>query len=677
LGASSFNKLTKAQRAHMFKTLLIANRGEIACRISRTAQRLGMRAIAVYSDADAGALHTRVADAALRIGGAAARESYLNIPALLKAAHESGAQAVHPGYGFLAESAEFAKSCAREGIVFVGPSAEAIHLMGLKDQAKTLMQGAGVPVVPGYFGAEQDERRLTHEARAVGFPLLIKAVAGGGGKGMRIVRDAGELPAQLASARGEAERAFGDARVMLERFLEHARHVEVQIIADRHGNCLHLLERDCSLQRRHQKVIEEAPAPELSSALRTRLHGYAVAGARAVGYENAGTMEFVVAAEECFFLEMNTRLQVEHPVTEMILGIDLVEWQLRIAAGETLPLQQDEVRARGHAFEARVYAEDPRRGFLPTSGKLQALAWPKHSARVRIDAAVEAGDQVGTHYDALLAKLIVIGRDRGDALAQLQRALAACRIEGLTTNLAALIALASDAEVRAAHVFTRLIDERGAALLPDLDAQARRAAPLAALSLLAAAEGSASSPWSCGDAWALNGAGVALIRLQAAAGQAYAVRLKRRAGRWHIDDDKAPLDVEDLEVIPHQDAHSAAHAHLGGTFVEWSAHIEPERIAIWLEGEWHRFERVSAVADALAVAADGTVRAPMPGVILAVRVTERDRVTRGQVLIVMEAMKMEHTLTAGSAGLVTELRVRAGDRVRDGDALLKVTADAH
>src|SRR5450755_3718559 len=496
----------------MFKTLLIANRGEIACRIARTAQRLGMRVIAVYSDADAGALHTRVADAAIRIGPAAARESYLNIAALLRAGRDGGADAVHPGYGFLAESAEFAESCASAGIVFVGPSAEAINLMGLKDQAKTLMQGAGVPIVPGYFGAEQDERRLKAEAQAVGFPLLIKAVAGGGGKGMRIVRAASEFAAGLAAARGEAERAFGDARVMLERFIERARHVEVQIIADRHGNCLHLLERDCSLQRRHQKVIEEAPAPGLSDALRTRLHGYAVAGARAVGYENAGTMEFVVTGEECFFLEMNTRLQVEHPVTEMILGVDLVEWQLRIAAGEALPLAQDDIRAQGHAFEARLYAEDPRRGFLPTSGVLQELIWPEANARVRIDAAVVAGDRVETYYDALLAKLIVIGGDREDALSALQRALAACCIEGVTTNLAALIALAADAEVRAARVFTRLIDERAASLLPDAQAQALRAARLAALSLVGSTDAAPSSPWCCTDAWAVSAAGVAVIR---------------------------------------------------------------------------------------------------------------------------------------------------------------------
>jgi 3-methylcrotonyl-CoA carboxylase alpha subunit len=660
----------------MFKTLLIANRGEIACRITRTAQRLGMRVIAVYSDADAGALHTRRADAAVRIGPAAARESYLNIAALLAAARDSGADAVHPGYGFLAESAQFAESCASAGIAFVGPSAAAIHLMGLKDQAKTLMQSAGVPVVPGYFGAEQDERRLQAEAAALGFPLLIKAVAGGGGKGMRIVRAAAELSSQLAAARGEAERAFGDGRVMLERFIERARHVEVQIIADRHGNCLHLLERDCSLQRRHQKVIEEAPAPGLSGALRARLHNYAVAGARAVGYENAGTMEFVVAAEECFFLEMNTRLQVEHPVTEMILGIDLVEWQLRIACGEALPRAQDEICAHGHAFEARLYAEDPRRGFLPTSGKLQALAWPQEGARLRIDAAFEAGDRVGTHYDALLAKLIVLGRDREDALSALQCALGACRIEGVTTNLAALIALAADTEVRAARVFTRLIDERAGALLPDGAAQAQRAAQFAALSLLAAAA-EPLSPWSCGDAWALHGAGAAVVRLQDAAGQIYVVRLLRHAGSWQIDGAAARSGAEELQVTACNAARADAQARLGGRLVHWSACIEPERVAIWLDGEWQRFERVSAVADAVAVAADGTLRAPMPGVILAVRVAERDRVVRGQVLVVMEAMKMEHTLTAGDAGVVTQLRVRTGDRVRDGDALLKVTADAH
>jgi 3-methylcrotonyl-CoA carboxylase alpha subunit len=658
----------------MFKSLLIANRGEIACRITRTAQRLGMRVIAVYSDADAGALHTRLADAAVRIGPAAAAQSYLNIPALMQAAKATSAEALHPGYGFLAESAEFAEACAAAGSVFVGPSAAAIRAMGVKDKAKKLMQGAGVPVVPGYFGIEQGEARLAQEAREVGFPLLIKAVAGGGGKGMRIVREAAELPAALASARGEAERAFGDARVMLERFIEHARHVEVQIIADAHGHCLHLLERDCSLQRRHQKVVEEAPAPGLSQDLRARLHAYAVAGARAVGYENAGTMEFVVDGEECFFLEMNTRLQVEHPVTEMILGIDLVEWQLRIASGESLPWAQDEVRASGHAFEARVYAEDPRRGFLPTSGKLSTLIWPAPGAGVRIDAGVASGDSVATHYDALLAKLIVAAGTRGAALAALKRALGACRIDGVTTNLPALLALAADREVRAGRVFTRLIDERGTALLPDSVVQARRAAVLAALSLLAPAAPPPPSPWDCGDSWALNGAGYALIRLQAQAAVAHVLRAVRHGQRWQIDLDGTQIEIEDFVVTARDAEHLDARARVAERLVTWSARIYAARVAVWLDAEWHRFERVSATADALAAAADGTVRAPMPGVILAVRVAERERVTRGQALVVMEAMKMEHTLSAAAAGVVTELRARTGQRVRDGDALLKVSA---
>jgi 3-methylcrotonyl-CoA carboxylase alpha subunit len=385
-------------------------------------------------------------------------------------------------------------------------------------------------------------------------------------------------------------------------------------------------------------------------------------------------MEFVVDDEECFFLEMNTRLQVEHPVTEMILGIDLVEWQLRIACGEALPLTQEEVRASGHAFEARLYAEDPRRGFLPTSGKLSELIWPALGARVRIDAGIAPGDSVGIHYDALLAKLVVAGRDRDDALSELERALAACRIDGVTTNLPALLALSADAQVREGRIFTRLIDERGAALLPEVAAQARRAAVLAALSLLAPARQLPHSPWTCGDSWALNGAGSALIRLQAAAEAAHVIRATRRGERWQIELDGSPVGVEDLEVTGRSALRLEARARVAERLVQWSAHIETERVAVWLDAEWHRFERVSAVADALAAAADGTVRAPMPGVILAVRVAERERVARGQALVVMEAMKMEHTLSAAAAGVVTELRVRAGQRVRDGDALLKVGA---
>jgi 3-methylcrotonyl-CoA carboxylase alpha subunit len=623
-----------------FKTLLIANRGEIACRIARTAQRLGMRAVAVYSDADAGALHTRVADAAIRIGPARARDSYLNIEAILTAAREARAEAIHPGYGFLSQSAEFAEACGKAGVVFVGPPPSATRLMGVKDQAKALMQKAGVPIVPGYFGAAQEDALLAAEAVKVGYPLLIKAVAGGGGKGMRVVRAPGDFAAALGAARGEAERSFGDARVMLERYIEHARHVEVQVLADRHGNCLHLLERDCSLQRRYQKVIEEAPAPDLAQETRSRLHAAAVAAARAVGYENAGTVEFVVDGKEFFFLEMNTRLQVEHPVTEMILGLDLVELQLRVAAGEKLTLKQDEIRPHGHAFEARIYAEDPRRNFLPSGGRVRELQWPQAANTVRVDAAVAAGDRVVIDYDALLAKLIVWGGDRQQALAVLRRALRECRIEGVTTNLAALIALAENDDVANARVYTRLIDERGDSLLPPAALQEERAAAIAAASLLTKPL-AGSTPWDTVDGWTVQGGRESVVRFESAAGET--LLLKREA-----------IDAADLRA----------------GFVR----VDTDRVAVWLDGEWHRFDGVSAATHLDAGAGEGVIRAPMPGVILAVRVIDGESVARGHALVVMEAMKMEHTLTAGHAGTVAGLGVRVGDRVREGDVLLSVKA---
>jgi 3-methylcrotonyl-CoA carboxylase alpha subunit len=652
----------------MFKTLLIANRGEIACRVARTAHRLGIRTVAVYSDADVGALHTRVATTAVRIGPASARDSYLNIEAVLRAAQETGAEAIHPGYGFLSQSAPFADACEKAGIVLVGPSASAMRAMGVKDQAKSLMQKANVPTVPGYLGEQQDPQTLAAKAREVGFPLLIKAVSGGGGKGMRIVRKPEEFAEALSSARGEAERAFGDGRVMLERYIERARHVEVQVIADRHGNTLHLFERDCSLQRRYQKVIEEAPAPDISDALRKRLHDSAVAAARAVNYENAGTVEFVVDGDECFFLEMNTRLQVEHPVTEMILGIDLVEWQLRVAAGEPLPARQNELSPKGHAFEARVYAEDPRRNFLPSGGLLRELHWPQGAVftpvaptALRIDAAVEPGDRVITDYDALLAKVIVYAADRESALNALKRALHEIRIEGATTNLAALIALANDADVQAARVFTRLIDERGDALLPALASQREHAAALAAVSLLEQmASRGVSSPWGAQDGWTLQGSGVTHLRLQEADGTTFVLKAKRTNGSWEV----TTSDGRRVETQSRDGRRS-----------EYTARVDADRVAIYLSGEWHRFGLVSQpTAEGLSAGKDA-LQAPMPGVVLAVRATDGDQVQRGQILIVLEAMKMEHALAAGGDGKVTELRVKAGDRVREGDLLLKIRAD--
>nr|PZN79733.1 MAG: 3-methylcrotonyl-CoA carboxylase [Pseudomonadota bacterium] len=661
----------------MFTKLLIANRGEIACRIVRTARRLGVRTVAVYSDADAGALHTRVADEAVRIGPASARESYLNIEALLRAARESGAEAIHPGYGFLAQSAELAEACARAGIVFVGPPPAAIRAMGVKDRAKSLMQSAGVPVVPGYLGADQSLERLAAAAKRIGFPLLVKAIAGGGGKGMRIVRTAEHLEESIAAARGEAERAFGDGRVMLERYVENARHVEVQVIADRHGNCMHLLERDCSLQRRYQKIIEEAPAPRLPDDLRARLHAAAVAAARAVDYENAGTVEFVVGGGEFYFLEMNTRLQVEHPVTEMILGIDLVEWQLRVAAGEPLPLRQDQIRASGHAIEARIYAEDPRNGFLPSGGRIERLVWPAPAPHLRIDAGVEEGDRVVVDYDALLAKLIVHAADRDTALARLRESLQGVRVEGVTTNLAALLALAGDPQVQSGDVSTRLIDERGAALLPDAGAQTERAAVLGAVSLLVDAGALASpagSPWDLADGWSVHGAGESLVRLESASDTYLASVRRGPDGDWLVRLGTRESRLQGLSIIERTGGALRLTGRLGSTPIGWTAHVEPDRVSVWLDGEWHRFERLSRASEAGAAAVEGVIRASMPGLVLAVRVNPGDRVTRGQALVVLEAMKMEHTMTASGTGVVSEVRVRAGDRVREGDALLAISA---
>ncbi|MGH8309478.1 MAG: biotin/lipoyl-containing protein, partial [Steroidobacteraceae bacterium] len=441
-------------------------------------------------------------------------------------------------------------------------------------------------------------------------------------------------------ARGEAERAFGDGRVILERYIEHARHVEVQVIADRHGNCLHLLERDCSLQRRYQKVIEEAPAPALSPALRARLHEAAVAAARAIGYENAGTVEFVVDREEFSFLEMNTRLQVEHPVTEAILGLDLVEWQLRVAAGEPLPRAQTDIRSRGHAFEARIYAEDPRRGFLPAGGRVTELAWPEGA---RIDAAVEPGDRVVTDYDALLAKLIVHGSDRLSALTALTDALRKTRISGVTTNLAALIALAADPDVAQGRVSTRLIDERGDDLLPPQGTQRERAASAAAASLLMfeRQDASVDSPWQRADAWAVQSSREAYVRL---------------------------VDVDGVTHV----LRSPVNPELQTNSSEATCQIEADRVSVWLDGEWHRFARVGDSGDATAHGGEGTIRAPMPGVVLTLKVSDGESVRRGQPLLVLEAMKMEHTLTAGAAGTIGDLRVKAGQRVREGDVLFSV-----
>ncbi|HEU4531428.1 MAG TPA: acetyl-CoA carboxylase biotin carboxylase subunit, partial [Steroidobacteraceae bacterium] len=457
----------------LFESVLIANRGEIACRVIRTARRLGIRTIAVYSDADAGAMHVRMADEALRIGPAPARESYLDVTAILDAARRSGARAIHPGYGFLSENAQFAAACAQAGFVFVGPPPAAITAMGSKIGAKQLMERAGVPIVPGYHGNAQDDATLSAAAAKVGFPVLIKASAGGGGKGMRIVRSAAELAPALSGARREALKSFGDDSLLIERYLTEPRHIEIQVFADSHGGCIHLNERDCSIQRRHQKIIEEAPAPGMTPERRAAMGEAAIRAARSVGYVGAGTIEFIASGDEFYFMEMNTRLQVEHPVTEMTTGVDLVEWQLRIAAGERLPATQADVAPRGHAMEVRLYAEDPARDFVPSTGVLTHLRWPQVDAQTRIDTGVGAGDEITIHYDPMIAKLIVSGTDRAATLRRLRAALAACEVAGVTTNLALLQAIAAQPQFAAGAVHTGFIAEHEQELFQPIEASTR------------------------------------------------------------------------------------------------------------------------------------------------------------------------------------------------------------
>ena len=540
-----------------FAKLLIANRGEIACRVIRTARRMGIATLAVYSEADRDAPHVRLADEARLIGPPAARESYLSIERIIAAAKASGAEAIHPGYGFLSENEDFAEACVQAGIAFVGPTAEAIRAMGDKSAAKSLMEKADVPLVPGYHGENQDAAFLAAQAARIGYPVLIKAAAGGGGKGMRIVRNAEEFAAALASCKREAQSAFGDERVLVERYLDRPRHIEVQVFGDTHGNIVYLFERDCSVQRRHQKVLEEAPAPGMSDARRREMGNAAVSAARAIAYTGAGTVEFIAEQDGRFyFMEMNTRLQVEHPVTEMITGLDLVEWQLRVAAGEPLPLRQRDLAIRGHALEARIYAEDPARNFLPSTGRLAHLAFPPASEAVRIDAGVEEGGLVTPHYDPMLAKLITWGENRGAALDRMATALAATRIAGVATNVAFLGRVVASRAFRAAELDTGLIERNRAELFPSpVSAPDEVLAAAVLAELLAEAESARSrasasgdphSPWHACDGWRLNedshhtwvfdegGRSHALTVDFRAQGLAAANRARRVPARWRV-----------------------------------------------------------------------------------------------------------------------------------------------
>jgi 3-methylcrotonyl-CoA carboxylase alpha subunit len=652
----------------MFAKLLIANRGEIACRVIATARRMAIATVAVYSDADATARHVALADEAHRIGPPPPRASYLRIEAILEAAQRSGAQAVHPGYGFLSENAEFAEACARAGLVFVGPPPAAIRAMGSKSESKALMQRAGVPLVPGYHGAAQDEATLRAAAERIGYPVLIKASAGGGGKGMRVVTADADFPAALASAQRESRSAFGDDRVLIERYLRRPRHIELQVFADMHGNIVHLFERDCSIQRRHQKVIEEAPAPGMTRELRGRMAEAAIAAARAVGYVGAGTVEFIVADGNFHFMEMNTRLQVEHPVTEMTTGIDLVEWQLRVAAGEALPLGQDDIRLHGHAIEARLYAEDPARDFLPSTGTPLHLHSPRETENVRIDTGVRAGDAMTPNYDPMIAKLIVRGADRAEAVRRLGAALAQYEVAGMQTNLRLLRAIAAHPAFAAGALDTGFIADHAADLLKPSPEPSLLAVAAAICALLQPPATPDPDPWAAGDSWRLNQEGFTTITLRGIAGE-IVLRARRQ-------DDRITLVRDGLtqSVVVQADG-ARLTLRLGGVSRVVTALRDAARIIVVAEGETHSFEIVDRLSPPIAATAGaGRVLAPIPGRIAAVLVRQGEAVRRGQPLVVLEAMKMELTLSAATGGTVATLRCAVGDMVEEGRELVDVTA---
>ncbi|WP_332699750.1 acetyl/propionyl/methylcrotonyl-CoA carboxylase subunit alpha [Devosia sp.] len=655
----------------MFKTILIANRGEIACRVIRTAKRLGIRTVAVYSDADAGALHVALADEAHRIGAAPASQSYLRGDAVIEAALASGAQAIHPGYGFLSENADFAEAVAAAGLVFIGPSAAAIRAMGLKDAAKALMQEAGVPVVPGYHGASQDVGVLAAEAERIGYPVLIKARAGGGGKGMRRVDDPRDFAEALAGAQREGLASFGDSHCLIETYVAHPRHIEVQVFGDSHGNVVHLFERDCSLQRRHQKVIEEAPAPGMTAEMREAMGAAAVRAAKAIGYSGAGTVEFIVDARDglrpdrFYFMEMNTRLQVEHPVTEFITGLDLVELQLRVAAGEGLPFGQHDLTIDGWAFEARIYAEDAARDFLPAPGTLGHLRLPETQAAVRVDSGVRQGDAITTHYDPLIAKLIVHGPDRAAALNRLRGALARCQVAGTVTNLAFLAALTADADLASGDVDTGLIARKQEALVapPDLPDVAVALAALTALQLPGKPD---PDPWGARDgrrAW-----GKASHQVTLHGDTALPVAVTLMPGSYEIEARGRRFRV----TLP-----SPGRLSLDGVVTDAEAVRVGNAITIFTHGAAFTVQLHDPLdGEAEDASTADHVISPMPGAVRAVLAAPGQRVGPGEALLVVEAMKMEYTLRAPRTGQVADVLVNVGDQVDQGAVLLNLTPEA-
>jgi 3-methylcrotonyl-CoA carboxylase alpha subunit len=655
----------------MFDKILIANRGEIACRVIRTARRMGIRTAAVYSDADIGALHVELADEAFRLGAAPASESYLSIERIVAAAKRSGAQAIHPGYGFLSENADFSEAVEAAGLVFVGPSPDAIRAMGRKDVAKVLMERAGVPIVPGYHGDNQDAGFLAQRADEIGYPVIIKARAGGGGKGMRRVEQPEDFSSALDAARREAQGAFGDNAVLVEKYLVQPRHIEIQVFGDRHGNTVHLFERDCSLQRRHQKVIEEAPAPGMTDDMGRAMGDAAVRAAQAIGYRGAGTVEFIVDAasglwpDQFFFMEMNTRLQVEHPVTEAITGFDLVEWQLRVAAGEPLPKKQSELEIDGWAFEARIYAEDPAHAFLPAIGAVSHLTFPDD---VRVDTGVRAGDQVSPYYDPLIAKLIVHAPSRREALGKLTRGLQACRIGGVTTNLDFLIRLSKQGDFVAGHPDTGLIERQVEALTavePPGDAVVAAAAVLS-LGVHGACD--ANDPWQALGHWQQWGEMSRIVTLDHAYGRILLRVIAKGRDLFVVQTDQR---MTATRIIRRFD--DGCLMEVDGRQMRIQIFGSSQGMTLLVDGKAHEFH----VPDMLAAGVDSAVGsdhlvAPMPGFVKIVRVGVGDAVSTGDALIIMEAMKMELTLAAMDDGVVESVHVVEGDQVAEGTVLLSL-----
>jgi 3-methylcrotonyl-CoA carboxylase alpha subunit len=675
MNAKAATKSAASALYRRFGTLLIANRGEIACRVIRTARAMGLRTVAVYSEADADALHVAMADDAVLLGPARARDSYLNIDRILEAAQKTGAEAIHPGYGFLSENADFARRCADAGIVFVGPTAEMMEAMGSKSGSKALMEKAGVPLVPGYHGEAQDEKTLADAANKIGFPVLAKASAGGGGRGMRIVRGADELAAAIVSAKREALAAFGDDRMLIEKFVQNPRHIEVQIVGDSHGNLVSLFERECTLQRRHQKVIEEAPSPTLDAAQREAVCAAARKAAGAVNYVGAGTIEFVSDGHEVFFIEMNTRLQVEHPVTELITGVDLVEWQLRVAFGEKLPLAQDQIKLNGHAIEARVYAENPNKNFMPSVGKIRTWRTPDEVDGLRIDAGYGEGKTVSPNYDAMLAKLIAWAPTRDLAISRLNRGLEETDVRGIVTNIPFLSALITHPEVRANKIDTSFIERELAKLTPaeaalsELELGAAVAAILRSEDI--AAGGDVKSPWRAAAGWTAVGARRRSFLFRQADGE------RKVSLRYGNGPSVLAIDGRDLSFASSASARGGLDVVLDGVKHHVTGLLDEHEVYVRTRNGRFEFHWVDpfGTEDEEQAGADRVV-APLPGTVVAILVEEGASVEKGAAILTLEVMKMEQTLRAPFAGIVKELKCKVGDIVQEGVELAEIEPKA-